>query len=465
MNLKTEVKNTYPDAYAVNTGGRIKIYYTVGGYVAVDIPAEQTEYMAWLHAYNAIQARAGGTLATFGMNEGDRLGDNETVREQAHETIEINFNYPSQAAYASVASQGTIASTASYGTIASQASQASTASRPALGQNASQGSQASIASHASLASQGTNGGTSVASRASVAEQPALPAVKGQAHRPTSTLSTEIPADLTPNSITLEADNGSITIEGDSTPNSKTLNISGDRSTLSIGDIPGTNYTGTSTALNFQRNGVSKLSMPRLESGWHTLIADPITATSHINLNSNGTPSVQKLGAQVFGKDVSSLREVFVMDEGGTETQISPHSRQAPNDLYDDEDGIPDLVVEEIQHYAGKVRYTNKTRQARLSSMTDAEKTALSDTKRRCIYVESFAQHNNRCDCNLVQLDWDTEQNRLQARYDAETESLKHHLLSLADQPIDNAPEIALIEMEIAERDGKDIRKPKPDWLK
>ena len=110
------------------------------------------------------------------------------------------------------------------------------------------------------------------------------------------------------------------------------------------------------------------------------------------------------------------------DSNGNDTPISPHAIDAPDWMYDPEDGIP-LMVKEAQRYLGYVRYTNQTRQARLASMTDAEKSALTPKQRTCVFKESFADHNARLgltgDKALVQLDWDTEQQAIKDARDAE----------------------------------------------
>ncbi|MHC1724457.1 MAG: hypothetical protein AB9866_00250 [Syntrophobacteraceae bacterium] len=77
-----------------------------------------------------------------------------------------------------------------------------------------------------------------------------------------------------------------------------------------------------------------------------------------------------------------------------------------------------MIVKEVQHFLGYVRYTNMTRQARLAGMNDAEKSALSREQRTCVFRESFEEHNARLSKTgeeaLVMRDWDTEQAKIAA---------------------------------------------------
>ena len=212
------------------------------------------------------------------------------------------------------------------------------------------------------------------------------------------------------------------------------------------------------------------SSNNIDFGYTTLPIQTVHVGTAIRLKSASDPSTLTDSAHVYAKDVSASSEVFVQDEGGTATQISEHSRVAPDFLYDDEDDIIDRVGFEIQYFQGFVRFTNKTRIGLLASMTDAEKSALTTQQRQCVYKESFADYNTRVGENLVVLDWDTEQARLQAEYDARRtlvlaeieiqESLKEgatpkELLAIADE---------LETLSIRLEPNKDIKKPKPSWI-
>jgi hypothetical protein len=110
--------------------------------------------------------------------------------------------------------------------------------------------------------------------------------------------------------------------------------------------------------------------------------------------SGGTPSSNS--ARIYAKDVSGTAEVFVKDEAGNETQISPHNHTAPAALVDnafDEIGFSANV------YTGVVQYVNQQRKAK--------------GRPDYLYVETFAEHNARLGlaggAALVQLDWATVQ--------------------------------------------------------
>ena len=127
-------------------------------------------------------------------------------------------------------------------------------------------------------------------------------------------------------------------------------------------------------------------------------------------------------AGFYASSASGVTELFAFDSTGDATKISPHAIDAPDWMYDADDGVP-MIVKEIQQFVGYVRYTNLTRQARLASMTDAEKSAFPRQRRTCVFKESFADHNARLALTgkdaLVQLDWDTEQQAVKEARDAE----------------------------------------------
>lgn len=150
---------------------------------------------------------------------------------------------------------------------------------------------------------------------------------------------------------------------------------------------------------------------------------PGTGGSNALVLGNGSkPTALTDAAGLYAADVSGTTELFSFDEAGNETQQSPHAGDAPNSLYDPEDGIP-MIIKEVQHFLGYVRYTNQTRQAWLAGMTDAEKSALPAKKRTCVYMESFADHNTRLRLTgakaLNKLDWEAEQQAIKARRDSE----------------------------------------------
>jgi hypothetical protein len=123
----------------------------------------------------------------------------------------------------------------------------------------------------------------------------------------------------------------------------------------------------------------------------------------LQATSGGTPSTNS--ARIYAKDVSGTAEVFVKDEAGNETQISPHNHTAPASLIDsafDEIGFSANV------YTGVVQYTNQQRKAK--------------GRADYLHVETFAEHNTRLGLTggaaLVQLDWATVQAAKVAERDA-----------------------------------------------
>jgi len=182
------------------------------------------------------------------------------------------------------------------------------------------------------------------------------------------------------------------------------------------------YLRGASGKNITLQGGSGASTRLLDAGGNEILA---TTTTGKSVNANmwlgfaqqaADPSTSTDRAYIYSKDVAGTAEMFVMDEGGTATQISAHSRLAPASLYDN-DGMVEMVVHEIQYFQGKVRFTNKTRLAKISVMTDAEKAALTSDERACIIEESFDDYNTRTGSNLSIKDWDTEQQRLQDEYD------------------------------------------------
>ncbi len=110
------------------------------------------------------------------------------------------------------------------------------------------------------------------------------------------------------------------------------------------------------------------------------------------------------------------------NEGWVGPNFSPSSLEAPEVLYDAEESLP-AIETEVQYYAGFVRYTNKTRQAKLAGMTDAEKQQLSPARRTCVIKETFAEHEARPGERLTQLIWEEEQAKIKQMKDAERQAL------------------------------------------
>ena len=155
--------------------------------------------------------------------------------------------------------------------------------------------------------------------------------------------------------------------------------------------------------------------------------------------SGGTPSSNS--ARIYSKDVSGTAEIFVMDEAGNETQISPHNTNAPEALID---SAFDEVGYTANYYTGIITYTNKRRQ--ISGRPDAQ------------FIETFEEHNARTGASLAAWDWDkvqVEQAALRETERAEWVKRKEDWEANpenADKPFtEQEPEAFVI-------------KPKPKWL-
>lgn len=110
----------------------------------------------------------------------------------------------------------------------------------------------------------------------------------------------------------------------------------------------------------------------------------------LQVTSGGTPSSNS--ARIYSKDVAGTAEIFVMDEAGNETQISPHNTTAPEILVD---SPFDEIGYTANYYTGIITYTNKQRQ--IAGRADAQ------------FFETFEEHNLRTGSNMEILDWDTVQ--------------------------------------------------------
>jgi len=112
--------------------------------------------------------------------------------------------------------------------------------------------------------------------------------------------------------------------------------------------------------------------------------------------SGGTPGTN--AARLYAKDNGGTAEVYVKDEAGNETQISPHAANAPF-AADLTDPFPH-VIHERNAYVGVERFINISRLAYLvQALLPHEK----------IVVERDLPQSEW-------LDWQTEQNKLQAAY-------------------------------------------------
>lgn len=207
--------------------------------------------------------------------------------------------------------------------------------------------------------------------------------------------------------------------------------------------------------------------------------------------SGGTPGAN--AARLYAKDVAGTAEVFVKDEAGNETQISPHATDAPAHFYDLADEFP-FVTKEVNHYTGRVRYVNHSRQARAmqalfnGTRTLAQIQAMPADERRVVLVETFDQHNARLGLTgpaaPAVRSWSGDQAERQAEYDAarardlllhaawveydaaRDAELAAHAAWESLPPAERGPEPP-VRFERAEprvRPAADVRKPVPPWL-
>jgi hypothetical protein len=131
------------------------------------------------------------------------------------------------------------------------------------------------------------------------------------------------------------------------------------------------------------------------------------------------------------KNIGGTTELFSFDESRNETQQTVHAQDAPDFLYDLDDGLP-IIVKEVQYFLGYVRYTNQTRSARLAGLTDAEKKMLSPEERVCVFKESFEEHEARTGEKLTQLVWEEEQVKIKQQMDASRQTAITNQAKLAD---------------------------------
>ena len=141
----------------------------------------------------------------------------------------------------------------------------------------------------------------------------------------------------------------------------------------------------------------------------------------------------------------------VMDSAGNVTAISPHADDAPEWLYDwDIDRMSPKIVREINYYAGIIRYTNHTRQARLlERLLSGDSLPASDLARKVIHEETFEEYNVRTGHTLEKKDWDTDQLRMKSEIDAEIAAWE--AMDEEDKALEDRPEEYTV-------------RPKPEWL-
>jgi len=138
-------------------------------------------------------------------------------------------------------------------------------------------------------------------------------------------------------------------------------------------------------------GLNKLNITTGNSDRVLTIGDSTGGIIQLpQMASGGTPASNS--ARIYSRDVGGTAEMFVKDEAGNETQISPHNTTAPESLVD---SPFDEIGYTANYYLGIITYTNKQRQ--IAGRSDAQ------------FFETFEEHNERTGANLTILDWDTVQ--------------------------------------------------------
>ncbi|MBI5387319.1 MAG: hypothetical protein HZA90_21875 [Verrucomicrobia bacterium] len=147
-------------------------------------------------------------------------------------------------------------------------------------------------------------------------------------------------------------------------------------------------------------------------------------------------------------DAEENTQLWCLSSDGMATQLTSHSHDAPDWMYDVDDPFP-RVTKELNQFIGKVRYTNVSRATKLleALVSGADLSSLAAEK-KCVHIETFAEHNSRLGLTggkrLQVLDWPAVQEEAQKQYDKR----RQEAIARGETP---APE-------------KDIRQPIPKWI-
>jgi len=129
--------------------------------------------------------------------------------------------------------------------------------------------------------------------------------------------------------------------------------------------------------------------------------------------------------QLYARDDAGSSKLYVRNEAGTETVLSPHAADAPSSLYDRPPGVEEMH-RSANYYLGTIVFTNVDRRnALMQKQLNGEELP---EDRTFTITETFAEYNARTGADLQVEDWDANQ---QAMFDA---------------------------------DESYVKKPKPDWL-
>ena len=229
------------------------------------------------------------------------------------------------------------------------------------------------------------------------------------------------------------------------------------------------FTASGTNLYFNLSGLYPSSSSRLlgiaQKLWGGLYcAKIIDDGTQIRINGAAAPTANGTGvmafaqasadptpasntACIYAKDNGGTVEMRVCDEAGNVQDISPHTNLAPAWMYDDVAlGIMCSITESIQYYIGKVVYEAHSREKYLAGLTSAERDALPVEKRKCLHVETFAEHELRTGRKLVKWDWSAVQEAQRLRRDQEVADTQTKLAELDAQIADAKDEKAAAEL-------------------
>lgn len=129
--------------------------------------------------------------------------------------------------------------------------------------------------------------------------------------------------------------------------------------------------------------------------------------------------------QLYAKDDAGSSRLYVRNEAGTETVLSPHAADAPSSLYDRPPGVEEMH-RSANYYLGTIVFTNVDRRNDLMQKQLNGEELPED--RTFTVTETFAEYNARTGADLQVEDWDANQQAM------------------------------------ADADESYVKKPKPDWL-
>jgi len=154
--------------------------------------------------------------------------------------------------------------------------------------------------------------------------------------------------------------------------------------------------------------------------------------------------------QLYAKDDAGSSRLYVRNEAGTETVLSPHAADAPSSLYDRPPGVEEMH-RSANYYLGTIVFTNVDRRnALMQKQLNGEELP---EDRTFTVIETFAEYNARTGADLQVEDWDANQ---QAMFDAQEEKVaaRQAEIDAWDNEEEEAPEPL----------QSYVKKPKPDWL-